>query len=72
MLGDQQQVVETYNSLLGNLTAIGLKAQDIEYRLGRRLALDAAAERFTGEGAEAANALLSRPYREPFVVPQIG
>jgi hypothetical protein len=27
-------------------------------------------ERFVGEGAEAANLLLSRPYRAPFVVPE--
>ena len=37
--------------------------------LGKTLQFDAAAEKFTGEGAEAANPLLSRKYRAPFVVP---
>lgn len=37
--------------------------------LGPMLTMDPAAERFTGEFSESANALLSREYREPFVVP---
>jgi predicted dehydrogenase len=39
--------------------------------LGQPLAIDAAAERFTGSDAAAANALLTREYRAPFVVPQV-
>jgi predicted dehydrogenase len=39
--------------------------------LGAPLALDPAAERFTGEGAATANALLTREYRAPFVVPSL-
>jgi hypothetical protein len=39
--------------------------------LGAPLAIDPVAERFTGEGATAANALLKPVYREPFVVPQL-
>jgi hypothetical protein len=38
--------------------------------LGAPLAFDPAAEKFTGENATAANALLTRNYRAPFVVPQ--
>jgi hypothetical protein len=39
------------------------------YRVGRKLAVDAAKGRFTGEGAADANPLLTRPkYRAPYVV----
>jgi predicted dehydrogenase len=39
--------------------------------LGAPLALDPAAEQFTGEGAAAANAMLTRTYRSPYTVPQL-
>ena len=68
-LGDSKQVVETFNNLAENLKATDLKLADTKYTLGKTLAFDAKAEQFTGAGAEAANPLLSRPYREPFVVP---
>jgi hypothetical protein len=38
------------------------------YRVGRQLAVDAAKGRFTGPGADEANALLTRTYRAPYVV----
>jgi hypothetical protein len=37
--------------------------------LGAALTVDPQAERFTGPSADAANRLLSREYRKPFVVP---
>ena len=40
----------------------------LAYRVGRRLTVDARTERF--EGNDAANRLLTRTYREPFVVPE--
>jgi predicted dehydrogenase len=39
--------------------------------LGAPLTLDPAVERFLGEGATSANALLSASYRAPFVVPRL-
>ena len=39
--------------------------------LGQPLTLDGAKEKFTGPDAAAANALLTRAYRTPFVVPQM-
>jgi predicted dehydrogenase len=39
--------------------------------LGLPLQVDPAAERFTGEGSKAANAMLTRAYRAPFTVPRI-
>jgi predicted dehydrogenase len=39
--------------------------------LGALLTLDPAKEHFTGQGAAAANALLTRKYRKPYVVPTL-
>lgn len=41
---------------------------NISYRLGRRLKFDPATEKFVGD--DEANQMLTRPYREPYVVPQ--
>ena len=40
---------------------------NISYRLGRELRFDAARERFIGDSA--ADAMLTRAYRKPYVVP---
>jgi predicted dehydrogenase len=69
-LGDNREVVETFENLRQNLKGVGVKLEETEYTLGKVLAFDATGERFTGEGAEAANALLTRSYRKPFVVPE--
>jgi predicted dehydrogenase len=42
---------------------------NISYRLGRTLDFDADAMRFIGD--DEANAMLTKPYRKPFVVPEI-
>jgi hypothetical protein len=41
---------------------------DISYRVGRALTFDGTKERFVGDAE--ANRLLTREYREPFVVPE--
>jgi predicted dehydrogenase len=69
-IGDNREVVATFHALRDNLQAIGLALEETDYTLGRTLAFDPKAERFTGPGAEEANPLLSRPYRKPFVVPE--
>ena len=55
--------------------AVGVMSADLchlanaSFRVGRKLAVDAAKGRFTGEGAAEANQLLTRPkYRAPYVV----
>ncbi len=48
----------------------GLNMESDSFRLSRLWTIDSATEQFTGEGAEAANALLARAYREPFIVPE--
>jgi Oxidoreductase family, C-terminal alpha/beta domain len=45
----------------------GVALDGLNYQLGRKLAFDASTEKFTGDSE--ANQLLTRPYREPFVVP---
>jgi predicted dehydrogenase len=68
-LGDNKLVVETFNNLADNLKAIDVKLEDTQYMLGQTLGFDPKTEEFVGEGAQAANAMLTRPYRKPFVVP---
>jgi predicted dehydrogenase len=67
-LGDNRQVVESFTAIKENLQAVNIRLEETTYFLGRTLNFDPKTERFTGD--EDANALLSRNYREPFVVPQ--
>jgi hypothetical protein len=69
-LGDNREVVETFQNLQENLKGAGVQLAETTYQLGQTLSVNAAEERFVGEGAEAANRLLSRPYRAPFAVPE--
>jgi hypothetical protein len=69
-LGDNKQVVETFNNLNENLKAVGLGLDQTDYMLGPTLHFDAKSEKFIGEGAGTANPLLTRNYRSPFVVPE--
>ena len=59
------QTIEPQTAIEG----VGVKLQETSYQLGRTLTLDPKSERFIGEGADQANAFLTRHYREPFVVP---
>jgi hypothetical protein len=69
-LGDNHEVVETFHHLTNNLQGVGVRLEETSYQLGRTLALDPKSERFIGEGADKANAFLTRNYRNPFVVPE--
>jgi predicted dehydrogenase len=69
-LGDNHEVVETFENITGNLQGVGIKLDGESYQLGRTLTLDAQTERYVGDGAEQANAFLTREYRAPFVVPE--
>ncbi len=64
-------MAEAYGRMAEHLTGYGVDLTKTPATLGVPLALDPAAERFTGEDAAAANALLTRAYRAPFVVPQL-
>jgi predicted dehydrogenase len=62
---DQNAPVETAH-MASALAHLG----NISYRLGRQLEFDPAKERFVGD--KEADAMLTRPYRKPFVVPEKG
>jgi predicted dehydrogenase len=64
-------MAEAYGRMGEHLAAYGVDLTKTPVTLGAPLALDVANERFTGEGAAAANALLTRTYRDPFVVPKL-
>ncbi len=67
-LGDNKEVVASFEMLKENLRAVDVKLAETTYTLGRTLKFDAKAERFIND--DQANQLLTRPYRQPFVVPE--
>lgn len=69
-LGDDAEVVATFQNLTNNLREVGVRLEESSYQLGRTLMLDPATEHFAGDGAVEANAFLTRDYRIPFIVPE--
>jgi hypothetical protein len=69
-IGDNKQVVEAFENIANNLKVVGVNLEETDYKVGPHLSFDAASEKFTGEHAEKANALLTRAYRTPYVVPE--
>ncbi len=67
-LGDNKDVVESFQALRDNLRNVDIKLAETTYQVGRTLTFDPKLEKFIGD--DEANALLTRPYRAPFVVPQ--
>ena len=68
VFGDNEEVQKSWQRIKQGLKdALGLDLASTTYQLGKLLEFDAEKERFVGN--EAANQLLSREYREPFVVP---
>ncbi len=66
--GDNRQIAESFNTIKQNLKAIGLNLDKATYQLGPTLKFDPKTEKFIEN--DRANRLLTRPYREPFVVPE--
>jgi predicted dehydrogenase len=64
-------LAEAYGRMVEHLGVNGVDLSKTPATLGVPLTVDSSAERFTGEGAEAANALLTRKYRKGYVVPQL-
>jgi predicted dehydrogenase len=69
-MGDNKQVVEAFEMLKENLRVVDVELDEVTYNVGPKLTFDAKAEKFTGDHADVANPLLTRPYRKPFVVPE--
>jgi predicted dehydrogenase len=66
-LGDDKEAGATIERMCDHLKANHLKLTDLQYRLGRKLRLDATKETCLGD--EQANAQLTREYRKGFEVP---
>ncbi len=65
--GDNKQVVEAFDAVKDNLKAVKIGLDTSTYTVGRVLNFNPKSEKFVGD--DQANALLSREYRSPFVVP---
>jgi len=65
--GDDREAYDTFGRFEDHLAANGIDLKAQKYRLGRKLAVDAAKESFRGDPE--AVAMLTRNYRPPFVVP---
>ena len=61
------RALETFDSVVAHLAENGVDPQRERLTLGPQLTIDSDAERFVGNSA--ADALLTREYRKPFVVP---
>ncbi|HBO45508.1 MAG TPA: gfo/Idh/MocA family oxidoreductase, partial [Planctomycetaceae bacterium] len=67
-MGDDARVAASFEKLLENLEVAGVELDDSTYQVGPLLEFDAQRERFVDN--DAANAMLTRAYREPFIVPE--
>ncbi|MHB8903366.1 MAG: Gfo/Idh/MocA family protein, partial [Thermoguttaceae bacterium] len=66
---DNPEVQKSWDRIKQGLKdALGLDLASTEYQLGKLLEFDAKKEQFVGN--DDANKLLTREYREPFVVPE--
>jgi hypothetical protein len=61
---------EAFGRFGEHLRANGVDIEKTPAILGPWLTMDSSKERFVGDFADQANQLLSRNYREPFVVPE--
>ena len=64
----RKELANSYERFQAHLAANGIDLAKTPAALGPMLTMDGDAERFTGEFSPDANKLVSRPYREPFVV----
>ena len=67
-LGDCEIVRDSVKMVLENTKAIGVDPARSTYCLGPKLEFNPSDEKFVDN--QAANRLLTRPYRKPFVVPK--
>ncbi len=69
-LGDDKDSVEALKTMIEHVGRRGeMDLASSKYRLGRKLTYNAETEKFVGD--DEANKLLTRPYRAPFVVPEV-
>jgi hypothetical protein len=63
-------MVDSYERFQEHLSANGVDLKQTPKILGPWLEVDPESERFVGEFSAQANELVTRKYREPFVVPE--
>lgn len=70
-LGDDPRVMEAFETIQENVAAVVGDLSSTNYSLGPVLDFDPTTEKFTGDGetVAAANEMLTRKYREPWVIP---
>jgi hypothetical protein len=66
--GENKKASEYFDRMQEHLKENGLKLENTDYVVGRTLDFDAKNESIKGD--EEANALLTRAYRSPYVVPE--
>jgi len=66
----RKELIASYERFQAHLAANGIDLEKTPAALGPVLTMDSDTERFTGEFGAEANNLVSRQYREPFVVPE--
>jgi hypothetical protein len=59
---------EAHDRLAAHLTDNGVDLDKVRFQIGKALSIDSKTEKFAGD--EAANKLLTREYRKPYVVPE--
>ena len=65
---DNKTIKDSLAMLKYNLKAVDIDLAENTYAIGRDLNFDPVGEKFIGD--KQADALLSRPYRAPYVVPE--
>ncbi len=70
-INGSNQLAEPFGRFREHLARNSVDLEKTPAQFGAPLKFNATTERFTGENSEAANKLLSRDYRAPFVVPQL-
>jgi len=65
-----KELTDSYERMLAHLEANGVDLKQSKVVCGAALKFDPEAEKFVGESSDAANKLVSREYRKPFVVPE--
>ena len=70
-IGGEHALSESFGRLEEHLVSNRFDASAESLRLGPMLSMEPKTERFVGDFADDANPLVSREYREPFVVPDI-
>ena len=70
VIGKDAQVLDAVERTRQHLSANGVELKTTGLTLGPKLTMDSAKEQFTGQFAKAANTLVKRKYRKPFVIPE--